>query len=89
MNIKPFATEQYFALYEFKAPHLLSASDCETVSVAELCELAGVDLSKLGALRLHYTEAQGNPELRLHLHQLHLLLTLSVLGSFELYFNAL
>jgi len=64
MNIAPFATEQYFALYEFNTPHLLSSSDCETMPVRELLDLAGLGLDGLGGLRLGYTESQGNPDLR-------------------------
>jgi aspartate/methionine/tyrosine aminotransferase len=64
MDIAPFATEQFFALYEFNAPHLLSSSDCETMPVRELLDLAGMTLDELGELRLGYTESQGQPELR-------------------------
>ncbi len=64
MNIREFQLERYFARWEFTAPYLLSASDCETMSVAELLGLAGVPLSALGNLRLGYTESQGDPELR-------------------------
>jgi aspartate/methionine/tyrosine aminotransferase len=64
MEITPFATEQYYALYEFRAPHLLSVSDCETVSISELAQMAGADLAALGELTLGYTESQGRPELR-------------------------
>jgi aspartate/methionine/tyrosine aminotransferase len=64
LNIAPFSTEQYFSLYEFTTPHLLCASDCETMSVGELLQLAGADASTLLDLRLGYTESQGNPALR-------------------------
>jgi aspartate/methionine/tyrosine aminotransferase len=64
MHIAPFATEQYFALYEFSTPHMLSSSDCETMPVRELLDLAGLTLDGLGELRLGYTESQGQPELR-------------------------
>ena len=64
MKIAPFEIEQYFDKYEFTTPHLLCASDCETVSVAELLTLAGMSLADFGELRLGYTEAQGNPDLR-------------------------
>jgi aspartate/methionine/tyrosine aminotransferase len=64
MHIAPFATEQYFALYEFNTPYLLSSSDCETMPVRELLDLAGLGLDGLGGLRLGYTESQGNPDLR-------------------------
>lgn len=64
MKIAPFEIEQYFDRYEFTTPHLLCASDCETVSVAELLEMAGTSIGDFGQLRLGYTEAQGNLELR-------------------------
>lgn len=64
MHIAPFATEQYYALYEFSTPHMLSSSDCETMSVGEVLELAGMRLDDLSGLRLGYTESAGHPELR-------------------------
>ena len=64
MQIAPFATEQFYALYEFNTPHLLSVSDCETVTVERLLALAGASLADLGRLGLGYTESQGDPELR-------------------------
>jgi aspartate/methionine/tyrosine aminotransferase len=64
MTVREFQLERYFARWEFNAPYLLSASDCETLSVGELLELAGVPLSKLADLRLGYTESQGDPSLR-------------------------
>lgn len=64
MDLPRFETEHYFARYEFSAPHLLSASDCETLSVGELLALANVSLEDLAGLELGYTETQGNPALR-------------------------
>ena len=64
MKIQPFETELFFAPYEFTTPHLLSVSDCETVTVAELLTMAGSSLADLGALRLGYTESQGGSALR-------------------------
>ena len=64
MDIAPFQTEQFFARYEFNTPWQLCNSDCETVSVAELLDLAGVPLERLGRQRLGYGESQGGPELR-------------------------
>ncbi len=64
MEIAPFATEQYFSLYEFNTPHLLSVSDCETISIGELLNMAGRSEKELLAQRLGYTESQGNPDLR-------------------------
>lgn len=64
MHIAPFATEQYFSRYEFSTPHLLCASDCETLSVAELLRIANADPAELLDLRLGYTESAGSPALR-------------------------
>lgn len=64
MSIREFQLERYFARWEFTAPYLLSASDCETVSVGELLDMANVSLTDLADLRLGYTESQGDPELR-------------------------
>jgi len=64
MTIREFQLERYFARWEFTAPYLLSASDCETVSVGELLNLASAPLTELADLRLGYTESQGDPTLR-------------------------
>jgi len=64
MQIEPFATELFFSFYEFTTPYLLCASDCETMSVGELLNLAGETTETLLDLRLGYTESQGHPELR-------------------------
>src|SRR5262250_109988 len=64
MTLRPFALERWFALHEFSAAHLLSASDCETMSVGELLALAGAPVEALLGLRLAYTDSQGDPALR-------------------------
>jgi aspartate/methionine/tyrosine aminotransferase len=64
MKIQPFYTERYYALHEFSAPYLLSASDCESLAVDELLARAGVPLDTFGRLHLGYTETQGAPTLR-------------------------
>lgn len=64
MKLQAFQTERFFAQYEFSAKHLLSVSDCETITVENLLELANMTLADLGHLALGYTESQGNPELR-------------------------
>lgn len=64
MQIQAFETEHFYAEYEFTAPHLLSASDCETISVQELLQMAGMPLTDLTELKLGYTESQGDPVLR-------------------------
>jgi len=62
--IREFAIERYFARWEFAARHLLSASDCEPLTVRELLKLTGAPESILTELRLSYAESQGAPSLR-------------------------
>lgn len=64
MRVEPFALERFFAEHEFTTPHLLSVSDCETVSVGELLALEDGAAEALGRLGLGYTESDGNPALR-------------------------
>ena len=65
MRIEPFRLERYFAEYEFAAPYLLSSSDCEALSVAELLELADGETRRLwDGMRLGYTETAGSRVLR-------------------------
>lgn len=64
MKIPPFATEHFYAQYEFTTQYQLCNSDCETVSIAELLTMANIPLSQLGQLQLGYTETLGNPQLR-------------------------
>jgi aspartate/methionine/tyrosine aminotransferase len=64
MEPAEFRLERYFARWEFRARHLLGASDCETLAVRELLELAGEPAATLLDLHLGYTESQGDPVLR-------------------------
>lgn len=65
MKIAPFALERYFAKYEFSAQHLLSSSDCEALSLAELLAMADAETTRLWEeLKLGYTETPGHPLLR-------------------------
>jgi aspartate/methionine/tyrosine aminotransferase len=65
MRIKPFKLERYFAQYEFKVKYLLSPSDCESLSMQELLQMASTEsLALWQELRLGYTESQGHPLLR-------------------------
>jgi len=64
MTFRPFALERLFARWEFTARHLLSSSDCETMSVGELLDLAGVPRAALADVSLGYTDSQGDPPLR-------------------------
>ena len=65
MQIDTFRLERFFAAHEFRARHLLSASDCETWSLAELLAMASPESLRLWEeLRFGYTESQGHPLLR-------------------------
>lgn len=65
MNIEPFALERYFARHEFSARHLLSSSDCESLSVKALLAMADDETERLwSGLKLGYTESEGHPLLR-------------------------
>jgi aspartate/methionine/tyrosine aminotransferase len=63
--VRPFKLERYFAEYEFRAEWVLSASDCETLSMGELLGMATRESLELWReLRLGYTETAGHPLLR-------------------------
>jgi aspartate/methionine/tyrosine aminotransferase len=63
--MQPFKLERYFAEYEFSARYLLSASDCESLTLGELLALADVPARRLwDELSLGYTESPGHPLLR-------------------------
>lgn len=64
MRPAPFLLERYFAAREFTTPHMLAASDCESMRVAELLALAPGAEEALAALGLGYTESSGAAPLR-------------------------
>ncbi|MHB0858722.1 MAG: aminotransferase class I/II-fold pyridoxal phosphate-dependent enzyme [Anaerolineae bacterium] len=65
MRPSDFGLERYFATYEFRAPYVLSASDCEPLSLADVLSMADAEsLCLWQDLRLGYTESQGHPLLR-------------------------
>jgi aspartate/methionine/tyrosine aminotransferase len=64
MKLHPFGLERYFAKYEFSAPYLLCASDCESMALRELLALEPDARERFDALRLGYTESMGDPALR-------------------------
>ncbi len=64
MRWSPFKLERYFARWEFAVDHVLCASDCESMAVAELLALEPGAVDRLQALGLGYTESAGAPELR-------------------------
>jgi aspartate/methionine/tyrosine aminotransferase len=72
MKINDFKLERYFANYEFKARHLLSSSDCESVKVTELLQMADPECLNLWHnLKLGYTETKGHPLLRKEMSNLY------------------
>ena len=62
--LKPFETERYLGRFEFSQPYLLAASDCETVSIAELVSLGGGSLEALANIKLGYSTLEGSEPLR-------------------------
>ena len=65
MRLDPFKLERYLAQYEFTAPHQLSCSDCDGLSLSGLLALAGDETRRLwDDLTLGYTETNGHPLLR-------------------------
>ena len=64
MKIGPFRIEEYYAVHEFTAPHMLSSSDAESVTIADVLALEPDAAERLFAQRLGYTESAGAPELR-------------------------
>lgn len=60
-----FGLEVFFARWEFHARHHLTASDAETLSMADLLAMGDdEDRAAWRDLRLGYTETQGDPVLR-------------------------
>lgn len=62
--MQPFALERYFARYEFRTKYVLSASDCEALTLQEILSMA--DEESLGLwnnLKFGYTETLGHPRL--------------------------
>ena len=64
MEIRPFAIERFYERWEFRAELMLSSSDCESQTVAELLALEPDAGERLLSLRLGYTETPGSVELR-------------------------
>lgn len=64
MKLPAFKLERFFAQYEFKAPYLLCASDCESMSIQDLLDLEPDAAADLGKQELGYTETRGGLALR-------------------------
>jgi aspartate/methionine/tyrosine aminotransferase len=72
MPFRPFALERYFAEHEFAVEHILSASDPESLSLAELLTLSDAESLQLWQdLKLGYTESQGHSLLRAEIARLY------------------
>ena len=71
-GIADFKLERYFGQYEFAVQWLLSPSDCESMTVQELIDLADAESRQLWAqLHLGYTESPGHPLLRAEIAKLY------------------
>jgi aspartate/methionine/tyrosine aminotransferase len=64
MQLKPFRIEHFYAKYEFTAQFMLSSSDMQSRSIAELLALEPDARERLDGLWLGYTESSGAPYLR-------------------------
>jgi aspartate/methionine/tyrosine aminotransferase len=64
MKLDDFRLERYLAEYEFTAPHVLCASDCESMPIRDLLAMEPGAEDRFLDLRLGYTESLGHPDLR-------------------------
>jgi aspartate/methionine/tyrosine aminotransferase len=64
MDVRPFRIERYYARYEFTTRYMLSSSDCESRTIADLLELESDANARLLQTWCGYTEPPGAPELR-------------------------
>lgn len=71
MQLRPFRLERYYDTREFTARYMMSASDCESWTVAELTALDPSAADRLQALSLGYTHTTGHPDLRARIASLY------------------
>jgi DNA-binding transcriptional MocR family regulator len=64
MQLKPFRIERYYAQHEFSTRYMLSSSDCESRTVAELLTFEPDAERRLHETWCGYTESPGSAELR-------------------------
>ena len=64
MEIEPFLIERWYERYEFTTELMLSSSDCESWTIADLLELEPDATARFHTQRLGYTETRGAPGLR-------------------------
>ncbi len=72
MKYAPFEIERFFRQHEFSAPHGISSSDCEPLTLPELLDYASPQRrEEFETMWLGYTETQGHPELRAQIAAMH------------------
>ena len=64
MELSPFRIERFYAQYEHSTRFMLSSSDCQSRTIAELLELEPDAHDRLLECWCGYTESPGSPELR-------------------------
>jgi aspartate/methionine/tyrosine aminotransferase len=64
MELSPFRIERFYAQYEHSTRFMLSSSDCESRTIAELLELEPDAQERLLECWCGYTEPPGGPDLR-------------------------
>ncbi|MGZ4184637.1 MAG: aminotransferase class I/II-fold pyridoxal phosphate-dependent enzyme [Solirubrobacteraceae bacterium] len=64
MQLSPFRIERFYARHEFTTRYMLSSSDCQSRTIAELLELEPDAHERLMGQWCGYTESLGAPELR-------------------------
>jgi aspartate/methionine/tyrosine aminotransferase len=64
MQLSPFRIERYYARWEFTARYMLSSSDCESRTIAEIVALEPDAHTRLLEQWCGNTESPGSPELR-------------------------
>ncbi len=62
--MRNFALETYFSKWEFNAKHHMTASDAQSITIAQLLDMANLPSDALSALALGYTQTWGAPDLR-------------------------
>ncbi len=71
MKLNPFRIEHYYGKHEFTAKYMLSSSDAQSLSMAELLALEPNARAELDSLWLGYTESPGAPYLRQAISQIY------------------
>ena len=64
MKIEPFGVEQWMNAWETRCAHNLAETCVESLTLAELADMAGFDLSELAGLKMTYGAIRGSEGLR-------------------------